>query len=508
MHCEETSNMKSLSNILRRSNVTPFERVMAIVHNDVHREKTGKDMLSESDMYALTKGWKANAPEVIEYNRYIDIARLESSMHMDAQMFLYQSEISILRNQRVLEIFLSRARRIDDLTDQPFIKDFPVEESVRFLTQYTHLQYKKVLHIFTFHNLPKEIQSDLLLLDEEIASDERYLEDQVFLYEGFGGGNILSKQAKDLIINSIYSRMYYEGVKKIKNSTAEKDGFLLHPFFAELQIKELFQKLVNDEHITSDKTDADTEEGLLSLIEECARNKNTSIERLVKEKLSQWLNDGLFVNEHVPLFMSEQSNTWNGDTKMSHKEIFMAWYAELQKSRQYFQDLFNAKKLEKETFEKEFLEMPRKMEVLTGTSLYTCTEDVDFVREYKKQIEVLLPIGNVFLFIEKYAAPTKNHKTLREFKKLAQKISSIFNIDMTEKYAKFINSYQEEVDWLNISSSKLADIATKRLYVQESFQYILDIDESSFTFDPKKEGDTADIVQMYSSEFKKLEVIN
>jgi hypothetical protein len=398
--------------------------------------------------------------------------------------------------------------RIDDLIDQPFIKDFPVEESVRFLIQYTYLQYKKVLHIFTFHKLPKEIQSDLLLLDEEIASDERYLEDQVFLYEWFDGSIILSKQAKDLIINSIYSRMYYEDVKKIKNSTAEKDGFLLHPFFAELQIKDLFQKLVDDEHIASNKTDAGTEEELLSLVEECARNKNTSIERLVKEKLSQWLDDGLFVNEYSPLFMSEQSNTWNGDSKMSHKEIFMAWYAELQKSRQYFQDLLNAKRLEKKTFEKEFLGMPRTMEVLTGASLYTCTEDVDFVREYKKQIQVLLPIGNIFLFIKKYTTPTKNHKTLCEFKKLAQKISSIFDIDMTEKYTKFINSYQEEVDWLNISSRKLADIATKRLYVQESFQYILDIDESSFAFDLKKEGDTADIVQMYSNEFKKLEVIN
>lgn len=508
MRYEEIGNMKNLSNILRRSNITPFERVMAIVHNDVYREKTGKDTLSESDVYALTKGWKANAPEVIEYNKYIHTAQLEDTMKMDAEMCLYRSEVALLRNQRLLDSFISQAERLKSVPDQSFKKDIPIEEAVQFLTQYTHLQYKKVLHIFTFHNLPKEIQSDLLLLDEEIASDERYLKDQVFLYEWFGGGNILSKQAKDLIIKRIYARMYYEGVKKIKNSTAEKDGFLLHPFFAELQIKDLFQKLVDDEHLTSDKTDADTEEGLLLLVEKYAKNKNTSIEGLAKEKLSQWLDGGLFVNEYEPLFMSEQFDTWNGNTKMSHKEIFMAWYAELQKSRQYFQDLFNAKKLEKETFEKEFLEMPRTMEVLTGISLYTCTEDVDFVREYKKQIEILLPIANIFLSVKKYATPTKNHKTLHEFKKLAQKISSIFDIDMTEKYTKFINSYQEEVDLLNISSSRLADIATKRLYFQESFQYILDIDESCFAFDFKKEGDMADIVQMYSDEFKKLGVIN
>lgn len=504
MHYDETSNMKSLSNILRRSNITPFERVMAIVHNDVHREKTGKGMLSESDVYALTKGWYANPSEVTEYNKYINIARLESSMYMDAQVFLYQSEVSLLRNQRVLDTFLPRARMINDLTDHPFAKDIPVEEGVRFLTQHTHLRYEKALHIYTFHKLPKEIQDDLLLLDEEIASDEKYLGDQVFLYERFGDGNTLSKQNKDLIITSIYSRMYYEGVKKIKNSTAEKDGFLLHPFFAELQIKDLFQKLVNDEHIASDKTDAGTEEGLLSLVEEYARNKNTSIERVVKAKLSQWLDDGLFVNKHTPLFMSEQFDTWNGDTKKNHTELFAAWYTELQNSRQYFQDLFNSKNLKKGMSEKEFLGMPRTTEIITGTSLYSCNEDADFVKEYKKQIESLLPIASMFLFIKKYAAPAKNYRTLCEFKKLAQKVSSMFDIDMTEKYTEFINSYQEEVTFLNLSSGRLADMATDHLYLQESLQYIIDIDEHCFTFDLEEESDAVSIVQKYADEFKKL----
>lgn len=419
-------------------------------------------------------------------------------------MFLYRAELSLLRNQRVLDTFLPRARMISDLTDQPFAKDIPAEESVRFLTQHMHLRYDKALHIYTFHKLPKDIQDDLLLLDEEIASDEKYLGDQVFLYERFSDGNMLNKQNKDLIITSIYSRMYYEDVKKIRNSTAEKDGFLLHPFFAELQIKDLFQKLVNDEHIAFDKTD--TEEGLLSLAEEHARNKSTSIGKLVKEKLSQWLDDGLFVNEHVPLFMSERFDTWNGDTKKSHAELFMAWYAELQKSRQYFQALFDSKKLKKGMFEKEFLGIPRTMENITGTSLYACKEDVDFVEEYQKQIEILLPIANIFLFIKKYAAPTKNYKTLCAFKRIAQKISSIFDIDMTEKYTEFITSYREEVTFLNLSSSRLADMATDRLYLQESLQYIIDIDERCFTFDLEEGGDAIGIVQKYADEFKELGV--
>jgi hypothetical protein len=91
--------MKSLTSILRSSNITPFERVKALVHNDIHREKTGKGHLSGSDLYILTKGWMPSRLEAIEYNKYINIVQLEDAMKMDAQMFLYRSEVSLLRNQ-------------------------------------------------------------------------------------------------------------------------------------------------------------------------------------------------------------------------------------------------------------------------------------------------------------------------------------------------------------------------------------------------------------------------
>jgi len=104
--------MKSLTNILRRSNITPFERVTALVYNDVYREKTGKDRVSKSDLHALSKGWSPSASEANEYNKYINIVQLESTMKMDAQMFLSRSEVSILRNQRVFDYFISNAKRL------------------------------------------------------------------------------------------------------------------------------------------------------------------------------------------------------------------------------------------------------------------------------------------------------------------------------------------------------------------------------------------------------------
>jgi hypothetical protein len=493
--------MKNLSDILRRSNITPLERVTALVHNDVFKEKNGKDMLSNSDIYVLTKAWSPRAFEAQEYNRYINIVQLESSMKMDTQMFLYRSEISLLRNQRALDSLLSSIRSFKGVTTQEFSKDISDEESINLLTQSTYFEYQKLLHRFTFNNLPKEIREDFLLLDDAVASDNKYLEDQVFLYELLKDGNKLSQQNKDLIIGCIYSCIYYEGAKKMKRNATEKDGFLLHRFFAELSAKDIFLKLAYDRHISFENT----EEDLLSAIESYAKSKDSSIEFLIKETLSLWLDAGLFISDYSPLYTSNRFNTWNGNTKKSHNDLFIAWYTELQKSKQYFQKLIETGKLVKQNLEKDFLGMSKVVEVINGSSLYACTENVHFVKEYKEQIKTLLPLAQVFLFARKHATPVKNYKTLCELKNIAQKISSIFDIDMTEKYNEFIESYKEEVILINYSLARFASIAIEYLYTEKSLNYILDISEDNFIFDLNSDNEVSEIVELYSTELKKRE---
>jgi hypothetical protein len=499
--------MKSLTNILRRSNITPFERVTALVYNDVYREKTGKDRVSKSDLHALSKGWSPSASEANEYNKYINIVQLESTMKMDAQMFLSRSEVSILRNQRVFDYFISNAKRLKNISNREFAKDISDEDSVQFLIQNTYLEYEKVLHTLTFYSLPQEIQNDLLMLDAEVINDGRYLADQVFLYELFNKNSGLTKQDKDLIINRIYSRMYYEGAKKIKKSTAEKDGFLLHTSFAELPVKDLFKKLAN-KHKSVVSKDDDTEESLLSAVEEYAESKSISIEQLIKEKLSSWIDNGLFTKEYTPLFLSKRFDTWNGNTKKNHKELFMAWYTELEKSKKYLQKLLDTGKLKKQIIKKDFLGMLRTREVITGTSLYCCREDIEFVQEYQKQIEILIPVSKMFLFIEKNAIPIANYKTLCEFRNLAQKVSSVFDIDMTESYSNFIKLYEEEVRFLNLSLGRIPDMIMEHLYTEESFKYIVDINDDCFSFElsTNNKRKVADIAKQYADEFNKLRV--
>lgn len=493
--------MKSLTNILRRSDITPLERVTALVHNDVYKEKNGKNALSDSDIFVLTKSWNPRASEALEYNKYINIVQLEDSMKIDAQMFLFTSELSLIRNQRVLDYDIFNNKMFKNLSNQEFIKDVSKEESIKLLTQSTYFEYQKLLHIFTFNNLPKEIQDDLLLLDEVVTSDKKYLEDQVFLYEKFKDGNELSQQDKDLIISHIYTFIYHEGIKKIRQNATEKDGFLLYSFFAELTVKDILKKLIIYSHIPY----GGVEDNLLSAIEEYAQSKNVSIESLIKEMISCWLDDGLFVNDYQPLYISERYDTWNGDTKNNHKELFMTWYTELQKTKQFFQKLLDSGKLVKQNIEKDFLEISKTVEVITGDSLYKCKEDISFEKDYKEQIEILLPLANMFLFVKKHATPVKNYKTLCEFRNLAQKLSIIFNIDMTERYCEFIKLYKEEIYLFNHSLNRFTEKTIEYLYSEKSLLYIVDIIEDNFIFDLNADDSIAKIVESYSVEFEKME---
>jgi len=116
-------------------------------------------------------------------------------------------------------------------------------------------------------------------------------------------------------------------------------------------------------------------------------------------------------------------------------------------------------------------------------------------------------MASMFLFVENNTTPIVIYKTLCQLKKLAQKTSTIFDIDMAERYEEYIDSYQQEVKLLNFSLSKLTDLATECLYTEESFKYRLDFDENCFTFDlsDTEEVEVAHIATMYVEEFDKLE---
>jgi len=83
--------MKDITNILRRSKITPYERVKVLIENTIHYEETGKNLLPDADLIAITENWiPKHSAEINQYNKYIRIAKLRTTMNLDAKMFYLQ----------------------------------------------------------------------------------------------------------------------------------------------------------------------------------------------------------------------------------------------------------------------------------------------------------------------------------------------------------------------------------------------------------------------------------
>jgi hypothetical protein len=473
--------MKNLANILRRADIEPRDRIVALVQNRIRKEKDSKGILSESEIHSLTDGWKPKSTqEAREYNKYLELSKLEMSMRIDAQMFLYRSENLLLRSHVLLEGLKNKVGRTGDSVTDKYI---PSEDALNFAIQNTHLDHATLIHTLTFNNLPKEIQDELLLLDEYVAHDKKYLEDEVFLYELFKDTKTLSIQNKYTLIDRIFSCIYHEGFKKIKNDS-EKDGFLPHHFFAELPMDGVFKKWAEYNQINIDGKDNNY---VLDKLEEYAKGKGKTMEMVIKETLSRWIDDGLFVSEYTPMFFSDNRNTWNGDTKLTHKEIFSRWHEELQRTKISIEKIITEGDLLVEWLDKEILGVSERVKIITGRSLYESKADIDFIAEYKEQIPILLPLSGVYLFIKKYNKPLENIATLKSFAELSKTFSYSFDIDMTDKYSEFVTSLEQEVKLLNHSISMALDSVSGFICGMDNRKYPIGINENNFMFNAKND---------------------
>jgi hypothetical protein len=495
--------MKNLANILRKADITPRDRILTLVKNDVEKDKTGKGILSDSEIYSLTQGWKPkNSQEVNEYNKYLNLSKLETSMRLDAQMLACRSENILLRSHILLDHIEYTDNLSEKSRDTILDKYIPHEEVIDFTIKNAYLDYTSLIHSLTFNNLPEDIKNDLILLDEYVAHDKKYMEDEVLLYELFKDSKTLSIENKHILINRIYSCLYHDGFRKIKNGT-EKDGFLLLHFFAELPMEAVLMKWTEYAYINVTEKDKDY---ILDRLEEYAKGKNQTMEMIIKETLLRWIGNGLFTKEYTPIFFSDEYSTWNGNTQLAHRDIFTLWYEEIKKTKIFIDKLISDSDLITEDFDKDIFGITERIRIVTGESLYGSRVDIDFIKEFKEQVTILLPLAGIYLFIKKYNKPLNNHETLKSFYELSKTLSGLFDVDMTNRYSDFLKSFKQEIKLINQSMAVSIDNMNSFLHTKNIKKYPIYIKENSFIFDVNSSLDKAvePFIDSYRKEIEKI----
>lgn len=493
--------MKSLTNILRRSQLTPLERVTALVHNKVQKETTGKASLSDAEVRSIAELWSPRGNEEIRrFNKYIALMNLESTMKMEMQMYYAESDNILLRNHRMLDYMRYTYTSLEDFVTHDQAKEYLSEsESLRFLLSHTYLEYDTVLHLLTFYNLDPATQKDLELLDEGIRFDADYFQNEVFLYELFDGDTELDDTRKKKLVSVLWDAMYSEKFRRRKNGS-EKDGFLTHGAFVSIPVSHMIYACAEYLSLPVDYDNEKHMEILFQDFQDYAETKQSPLEIIIKPLLSQWIDDGLFISKYKALYLSNNKETWTGVTQEKHNKLFHIWYDELQKSKKYLDGLIDSQELECKIHQDK---IRGGISVITGESLYTSKQNIEFINDFKEQIRYLIPIANIFLFTETYSYPLKRYATMKAFVELTHEFTEIFDIDLSQKYVEYCDEFRMQLVTVNMNLLTVLERFHDLLHETDEYRYYIGIDIHMFTFDIDQECEAEEMITKYKEEIKK-----
>ena len=431
----------NITNLLQRGNLTPKERVLLLVHNNIKKEQEGKEILTEADKHALVDGWTPkDNNEVSEYNRFNNGWRTAGMAELDAQTTFLNAEVDYYRTSHINLNFsfypayrairesikgLERIKRVD-IKGALDIIDKQREQKLKDGIDFDYAVYQ-----LAFESLSEDIQKDLKTLDSEVEYSPSYLDDEETVADLIDDKGELSKENKEKLADLIAERGY--------NSYAKE--YQLYHSFGSIPLLDVAKHFLTDRGVEikdfkiDDKDERDkTHEVVKEAIEKYARDNKTTIKEILKETLIKWLGEGL---PYPPLVLSKDKNTYNGDTKHPHDEIFKEWLKAKAEARATLNELVKRGELKVEASKpdktqpnnnptiKKKLEMagdlmgikgittepseldypPTSDKTITGESLYSLKKDYKFVRDFKKQADEYEPNAGIV-----YADDDPEHK--------------------------------------------------------------------------------------------------
>ncbi|MBA7498502.1 hypothetical protein ES704_01239 [subsurface metagenome] len=364
--------MRNFSKLLQRGNLTPKERVLLMMANSVSKRKEGNGFLTEADITALSEGWTPkNNNEVDEFNRYNNSWRLIGYAELDAQSIYLTARTqfltlgTLLRDFEIYPIYREIRQALDELAK---IRRVDAKEAVEIISRQRQeklkggYEFTQAIYELTFEFIGKEYQKKLLKLDEEIATERNYLEEEQELAELY--------QAKDF--ETIAERMSEICYNRYTKKRLVDTSYACIPLWevARRYAKENnlpYKENTEDEDIKLARMGKPTSQDILAeILIKHAQDKKTTIEEIIKTACLKWINEGLLEKDHKPLVICEPG-------------LFNKWIKTKEKAKEVLQDLIDKKELEV------------KGEILTGDSLYNSNLKYKFITWYKQYVDLYEP---------------------------------------------------------------------------------------------------------------------
>jgi hypothetical protein len=404
---------KNITALLAKGNLTPKERYLLLIQNDIIKATTGKEPLTEADKKAL-ESWKAKTnEEAREWNKFNEGWKLSGRLGIEAEMIYWQTRAEHFRKFFVnmhltFYPFYRDARKLIESLEKIAVVD--INEALKITNQQREQKLKDgidfdyAVYQLAFESLSKELQDDLKLLYDEVEYDTEYLDSEEIIAGLIQDKEkrILGKENKEKLAELVASRAY--------NSFAKE--YQLYHYFGNIPILEVAKRFLDNKGIDTEKITDDAPEKYREILENYARDNKTTIKDILKETLIDWLELGL---PYTPLVISEDKNTYNGDTKNPHNFIYAEWIKSKEKARETLQKLIDKGELkvrertadetrrdsiisdkvdtrgdiDNNIFSLANIERRAKKiaKIITGESLYNFKGDYKFIKNFKERVD-------------------------------------------------------------------------------------------------------------------------
>lgn len=451
--------------MLRKGNLSPKERVLLVIRNDAHFQKTGKELINEADMTALTVNWKPqDYREAEKYNQYLAVWEMFQKLELDMQTTYLTSMLSLSRMEHIATLFYHEkdAPKERQYYLEHLIPDDHEKEFRLFFLKHSGFEYDKLLHLCTFYSLPKVLQQDILLLDPYADSDHAYFLAEAQLARILTNKETLNdvevEELTKIIINTIpwgHELSFLEHKISIKE-------VLFNINFAGYPMLEFGKRLASRHNIWYEDDD-DLRKKLSQLSD--LRYKLESV-------ICDSVRDGLFFNEYIPHCNNSGFKTYVGETKLPHNEIMRLWLKAKNIQTKKLQEHIDSGELVLEQCPTRFFEVSLDKTYVTGVSLIQSYSKLPFVSDYQKQLdEVLLFAYPSFLTSESVAF--SNYQHLLAFEAIAERMSEMVGVDVTDKTSMYLKEIADSVNTLNFYFRNVSDHIDQCIYEAKNHQYPL-----------------------------------
>jgi hypothetical protein len=409
---------KNISSLLQKGNLTPKERYILIIQNDLEKAKTDKGFLTEADIQGL-QNWQAKTPaEAKEWNRYNEGWKLSGRAGIEAEFVYAETKAEHFRKNIItneLALYPIYRKQFNITKALKHIKRVSIKEAIEITNKQREqklkdgLDFDYAVYLFAFESLKDDYQKDLKILYDEVEYDTEYLDNEEIIANLFNGKDELTKEAKEKLAELVAERSYNEFAKEyqlyhyfagipimeiakkwakekgIKPST--KDYEWLEKIKGGLKKKgltrEVLDKAKAEQNLTGNYADEEwlLEEKIKEILEQYARDNQTTPKEIIKATCLKWLDEGLLIKDYTPIFNSKQKNTCNGDTTHQHDELFKEWLKAKDKARETLKTLASKGELEITA------DKTGQDKTITGESLYSFKGDFKFIKEFKERAD-------------------------------------------------------------------------------------------------------------------------